>query len=813
MKHFKMKMLMSIFLLMGFQMGYAQQETEQRALGSTNSFKSTLKSKLVVQRALQQRGGNTSITMETPANENVQLNIIFEEEEKNSFTLVGDVNGEANNSFFIKTVGNELRGNIVLKSQKLAYEFYSDEAGNAYLREKPIDQVICIEYPDQINMAKVPQTQEKAADFEVAENVYDLQSLPGAYGVVLLDFDGYFLPAGTGWIDGNSLNAAPSGMSDAAIQEAYDLISEDFRPFNVNITTSQAVYNSYPQNRRQRCVFTPTNNAAPGAGGVAFVGGYGYQDWPCWVFILSGKSGGEAASHEIGHTLGLGHDGRTNPSEGYFRGHGDWAPIMGVGYYEPITHWSKGEYNYANNTQNDLNIMAGYIGFRGDDHSNNFGGSTFINKDASGNITMQYGVIETTGDMDMFEFTSGTGNVSLDINTVGRHGNLDVLVNLYEGSTGNLIGVFNGGGLNTRLEAYLDAGTYYIGVDGTGAGNPGTNGYSDYGSLGSFWISGNVPAGGGGGNSVVTVYQDCNYGGYAVGLGVGSYNLADLQSRGIVNDDISSLRVQSGYQATLYWNANFSGISLVKAGDDACLVNEGFNDEVTSIVIGPANSANFIEAESYSAMNGVQLENCSEGGQNVGYIDAADWMVYNGINFPSSGSYLIEYRVASNAGGGRLSADINSGGTVLGEVPIPNTGGWQNWQTVSHTVNVNAGTYPFGLYAQAGGWNINWIRISYQGAATQPANSPEQKPQLASTSANLNTSLSLYPNPVADKLYCQFEGENAHISIVNTTGQLMADIPAFKSGDYLELDGLQNGVYLIKIQTEEKQITKRVVKQ
>ncbi|PTB97022.1 hypothetical protein C9994_04650 [Marivirga lumbricoides] len=394
MKYINMKVLMGILLLMSFQTGFAQQTKEQKALGSTSSFKATLKSKLVQQRTVQQPGLTSGITMATPNNEEVKLNIRFEEEVKNSLTLVGDVNGEEENSFFIRTEGDELRGNIVLKSEKLAYEFYSDKLGNAFLREKPIDQVICIEYPEQINQAKVPQTEAKAADFEVAENVYDLQSLPGAYGVVLLDFDGYFLPAGTGWINGNSLNAAPSGMSDAAIQEAWDLISEDFRPFNINITTSQAVYNSYPQNRRQRCVFTPTNNAAPGAGGVAFVTGFGYQDWPCWVFILSGKSGGEAASHEIGHTLGLGHDGRTNPEEGYFRGHGDWAPIMGVGYYEPITQWSRGEYNFANNTQNDLSIMASYVGFRADDHGNNFGGSTFINKDGSGNISMQYGVIE-----------------------------------------------------------------------------------------------------------------------------------------------------------------------------------------------------------------------------------------------------------------------------------------------------------------------------------------------------------------------------------------------------------------------------------
>jgi hypothetical protein len=96
----------------------------------------------------------------------------------------------------------------------------------------------------------------------------------------------------------------------------------------------------------------------------------------------------------------------------------------------------------------------------------------------------------------------------------------------------------------------------------------------------------------------------------------------------------------------------------------------------------------------------------------VGFIEAGDWMAYNGINFPATGSYRIEYRVASLSGGGRLSLDLNAGATVLGTVDIPATGGWQSWTTVSHTVNVTAGTYNVGIYAQAGGWNFNWFRIT-----------------------------------------------------------------------------------------------------
>ena len=43
---------------------------------------------------------------------------------------------------------------------------------------------------------------------------------------------------------------------------------------------------------------------------------------------------------------------------------------------------------------------------------------------------------------------------------------------------------------------------------------------------------------------------------------------------------------------------------------------------------------------------------------------------------------------------------------------MPATGGWQNWATVSQTVNINAGTYNVGVFAAQGGWNINWIRFT-----------------------------------------------------------------------------------------------------
>ncbi|UII19972.1 AbfB domain-containing protein [Fulvivirga ligni] len=863
MKQLKHFTLITLLLLSMFSVGIAQQKDDPKGLGKTASFTQVLKQKIATKQGINQRSEAASITVSTPDAGEVTLNIKYNALKGTDLTLVGEANGKAENSFFIKSEGSALKGNIILKDQNKAYEYYSDAEGNAYIKEKRMDKVMCVEYA-ALSPMKIKEAAKSAAPTEVAEAPNNLQSLPGAEAVVLLDFDGYQLPSGTGWLNGNSWYAPASGMSDSQITEAWELISEDYRPYNVNITTSQSVFDSYPMGRRVRCVFTPANDPAPGAGGVAYVGAFGYNDWPCWVFMMDGKVGGEAASHEIGHTVGLGHDGRTNPNEGYFLGHGDWAPIMGAGYYKPISQWSRGEYAYANNQEDDLSIMQQYIQRRGDDHGNNFAGSTFMDKDGAGNVATQYGVISTTGDVDMFRFTCGTGNVSLDINTVGRHGDLDVLVNLYEGSTGNLIGVFNGGGLNTHLDAYLDAGTYYLGVDGTGAGDPATNGYTDYASLGSFWITGVIPAGGGGGggdylsweahnqpgkiirhagnrgriDSNVSPAADGNWkmvpGLAGAGVSFESTNFPGrfLRHRGgeiwLDNNDGSQLFKED---ATFFARAgladgnkysfesyNFPGRFIRHRNSqlfNESITNDLGRSDATFAKLGngnlPGGSSSFtIEAENFTSMSGVQTEGCSEGGSNVGWIDNGDWMSYANINFASTGRYLIEYRVATPNAGGVLSADLDAGANVLGTINIPNTGGWQSWTTVSHTVNVNAGTYPFGIYAQAGGWNINWIKVSYQGAAAAQAQST---PALAEAALLTQDDFNLYPNPASQSIKIGFANGTAEIKVMNALGHEVIAASSVEPNSEINISNLKRGIYFIQIKKDDVSKVKRFIKE
>jgi hypothetical protein len=82
-----------------------------------------------------------------------------------------------------------------------------------------------------------------------------------------------------------------------------------------------------------------------------------------------------------------------------------------------------------------------------------------------------------------------------------------------------------------------------------------------------------------------TVYTDTNYGGQAVNLSPGAYPIEVLETLGVQNDTISSIRVAPGYEALLFEHGGYNGREVVKISDAADLGADGFNDAISSIII------------------------------------------------------------------------------------------------------------------------------------------------------------------------------------------------------------------------------------
>ncbi|GAB4025314.1 carbohydrate-binding protein [Spirosoma gilvum] len=128
-----------------------------------------------------------------------------------------------------------------------------------------------------------------------------------------------------------------------------------------------------------------------------------------------------------------------------------------------------------------------------------------------------------------------------------------------------------------------------------------------------------------------------------------------------------------------------------------------------------------LEAESFDVASDVRPETTSDegGGQNLGNIDDGDWMDYN-VNVASAGIYTFQFRVANSYGNGVIFIKSEDG-TTLGSVDVPRTGGWQNWQTISTTATLPAGSQVLRIYTNPGTWNFNWFNVIQGGSVKAPA--------------------------------------------------------------------------------------------
>lgn len=621
-----------------------------------------------------------------------------------------------------------------------------------------------------------PPTVQEAAVPVSSPPVYN--SKPGATRHIYLDFNGAMV-ADKNWTETDnkgtpddftdditwdswdcyawSIDADKTTFSDteqAKIRQIWERIAEDFAPFDVNVTTD-VTYDpdtyTGDKNKVGWLLFTPRTDKLGarcphyGSGGVAYVGVYGDSDFfsnyqPAWVkaeTTTSAPDMAEAASHEMGHNMGLSHDGRSSPAQEYYGGHAgsppSWGPMMGTGYGRNVTQWSKGEYYNANQTQDDLLIISGRVPYRSDDHGNSPGAATAW---LDSNVN-QKGIIERTNDLDYFAFSTGAGTLTFNANTYRCEaetwgGNLDILLELYNQSNVLVASNNPASEVHASISYEAVAGTYYLLVKPVGVGSPANStpsGYTVYGSLGQYTVTGSfVPTDSlfmtspiGGENWVKSTSRNITW-----LSGMGGNVKIELFKGGVLNSTIAASTPNDG---SFSWNVSKDQL----AGSD-------YKIKITSIetpAISDESESNFtISAPS----NNLLIANMDT---NPGFTTTGEFEfgVPSGVNKPASAktgtniydtnldatsytaSTLTTYAIdCSNHKNVNLefwaNAYVFTDFTIKFEVSNDNS----TWTELFSQVGLNSNTwikYSYDISAVADGESTVYVRWSMLGSGSQ----------------------------------------------------------------------------------------------
>jgi hypothetical protein len=168
-------------------------------------------------------------------------------------------------------------------------------------------------------------------------------------------------------------------------------------------------------------------------------------------------------------------------------------------------------------------------------------------------------------------------------------------------------------------------------------------------------------------------------------------------------------------------NLNWISVTAASGGDGSpwggtaaaipgTIQSENYNTGGEGVAYHDLEAAN--QGGQYRASEGVDLEVCTDTGCgfDMAWTRATEWVKYT-VNATAAGTRSIDFRVANGTTTGSFYLEID-GVNVTGTMTVPNTGGWQTWQTITKTgVTISAGQHLFRLVITGNDTNFNWIQV------------------------------------------------------------------------------------------------------
>lgn len=110
-----------------------------------------------------------------------------------------------------------------------------------------------------------------------------------------------------------------------------------------------------------------------------------------------------------------------------------------------------------------------------------------------------------------------------------------------------------------------------------------------------------------------------------------------------------------------------------------------------------------------------------EGGYNVGWNQAGEWLKYN-VDIEKEDKYQVEIKVATDLEGGQIRLWLDDAVDLTGIIDVPKTGGWDNWENViKENVSLPAGKLTIKVEMVKGEFDFRSINFTLDNGEQPPA--------------------------------------------------------------------------------------------
>jgi alpha-L-fucosidase len=185
----------------------------------------------------------------------------------------------------------------------------------------------------------------------------------------------------------------------------------------------------------------------------------------------------------------------------------------------------------------------------------------------------------------------------------------------------------------------------------------------------------------------------------------------------------------------------------------------------------------------------------ASGAYNVAYALNGEWLEYT-VNVSSTGKFDLDLRMAADGTGKTLHVEMD-GVNISGAISVPNTAGWQTWQTVTvPNLNLTQGQRVMRIVFDSDYMNLNWVEF--------------KKSTITSIEEAAKYEFAAFPNP--------FGTDGLKIATSNPYTYRITDMSGIVLEEGQGYDGktvgteLNTGVYLLNLENNNGNFVKKIIR-